>query len=289
MAERAKIPRLMLVTDSRRTRVPMLDLVDAAAAGGVDAVYLRDVVLPLPDLTAVVQEVRERVGAGITILVNGGPEVARAANTGLHLRERDFDIATARAQLPPAMVIGRSVHSVDSAQRATGADYVLAGHVYPSASKPGLTPLGLNRFAAIAEAAPCPALAIGGITPERVAEVVRAGASGLAVIGAITEADDPMVAAAALRTALDDALREQKELGMQDATTTAATIEIVVNGKSVTVPSRSTVHDFLASKRMTDAMAIVERNGEIVPRGDYPGTTLLPGDNLEVVHAVGGG
>ena len=76
---------------------------------------------------------------------------------------------------------------------------------------------------------------------------------------------------------------------MQDATATAATIEIVVNGKSVTVPVGATVHAFLAGKRMTDAMAIVERNGEIVPRGEYAATTLQPGDNLEVVHAVGGG
>jgi sulfur carrier protein len=50
-----------------------------------------------------------------------------------------------------------------------------------------------------------------------------------------------------------------------------------------------TVHDFLASKRMTDQMAIVERNGQIVPRGEYGETVLAEGDRLEVVHAVGGG
>lgn len=281
----------MLVTDGRRSRLPLLELVPAAVAGGVDAVYLRDVALPLPELAALVQGVRDRVGNGVAIQVNGGPAVARAAKTGLHLRERDSEIAAARSQLPPTTLLGRSVHTVESARGSTGADYVLAGHVYPSASKPGLPPLGLVGFAAIASAAPCPALAIGGITPERVAEVVRAGASGVAVIGAITEADDPQAAAASLRAALDAALRNQEqEVRMQDTTATAAsTFEIVVNGKSVTVPSGATVHDFLASKRMTDAMAIVERNGEIVPRGDYATTALQRGDNLEVVHAVGGG
>ena len=66
-------------------------------------------------------------------------------------------------------------------------------------------------------------------------------------------------------------------------------VEIVVNGKPVSVLAGATVHDFLVDKRMTDAMAIVERNGEIVPRGEYGNTVLQPGDRLEVVHAVGGG
>jgi sulfur carrier protein len=66
-------------------------------------------------------------------------------------------------------------------------------------------------------------------------------------------------------------------------------VEILVNGKPASVPMNATVHDFLASKRMTDAMAIVERNGEIVPRRNYGNTPLEAGDRLEVVHAVGGG
>ena len=66
-------------------------------------------------------------------------------------------------------------------------------------------------------------------------------------------------------------------------------VEIVVNGKPLSVFAGATVHDFLAGKRMTDAMAIVERNGEIVPRGEYGDTPLQAGDRLEVVHAVGGG
>jgi thiazole tautomerase (transcriptional regulator TenI) len=282
----------MLVTDSGRARLPLLDLVTAAVAGGVDSVYLRDVALPLPDLIRLVQEIRRRIGDGIGLLVNGGPETARGARTGLHLRERDIDVAAARAQLPPATLLGRSVHSVAAAAGSAGADYVLAGHVFLSASKPGLPPLGLDGLGAIAAAAPCPTLAIGGITPKRVAEVVRAGAAGIAVIGAIVEADDPRAATAALRAALDEALQEmRKEPGMSQEATTIATsiIGIVVNGKSITVPSGATVHDFLASKRMTDAMAIVERNGEIVARGDYAATPLQPDDVLEVVHAVGGG
>lgn len=79
---------------------------------------------------------------------------------------------------------------------------------------------------------------------------------------------------------------------MNDAsspTRTEAVVEFVVNGKLATMPNGATIHDFLASKKMTDAMAIVERNGAIVPRAEYGTTTLEAGDRLEVVHAVGGG
>ena len=73
------------------------------------------------------------------------------------------------------------------------------------------------------------------------------------------------------------------------STRSATTVEIVVNGKTETVPTGATVHDFLAGKKMTDAMAIVERNGVIVPRAEYGSTELQPEDCLEIVHAVGGG
>ena len=282
----------MLVTDGRRAHLPLFELIEEAVAGGVDAVYLRDVAPPLKDLASLVRGVQQRAGDRAMVLVNGAPAVARACGTGLHLRERETDIFAARSLLLPGTLVGRSVHSVEAAIASAGADYVLAGHVYPSASKPGLRPLGLAGVTAIVAAAPCPTLAIGGITPERVAEVVLAGAAGVAVIGAIVEADDPRAAAASLCAALNRTLEEKhKESSMPDEATTTVPgrVEIIVNGKSVTVPAGATVHDFLSSKRMTDAMAIVERNGEIVARGDYPATPLQHGDCLEVVHAVGGG
>jgi sulfur carrier protein len=136
-------------------------------------------------------------------------------------------------------------------------------------------------------------IAIGGITPGRVSEVIQTGARGVAVIGAIAEAGDPRAAARALRVAVDRALQHHQEEKSMSAEIVAesetSAVEIVVNGKPVSVFAGATVHDFLASKRMTDAMAIVERNGEIVPRGEYGNTPLQAGDSLEVVHAVGGG
>jgi thiamine-phosphate pyrophosphorylase len=197
----------MLVTDAGRARWPLGELVMAAVAGGVDAVYLRDVDLPLAELGELVRDLQEGIDEATVLLINGEPDAA-ALGTGLHLRQRDMDPGLARARLGPAALIGRSVHSVEEAAAAHGADYVLAGHVYPTPSKPGRTPLGLAGLAEIVAAAPCPVIAIGGITAERVAEVIRTGAAGVAVIGAIAAAADPRAAAATLRRALDDALSQ---------------------------------------------------------------------------------
>jgi len=283
----------MLVTDARRARMPLRDLVMEAAVGGVDAIYLRDANGLIDDLALTARTLRAQVGDEVVLLVNGGPQGALATGSGLHLRERDMAPDAARAVLGPGVAIGRSVHTAERAATAKGADYVLAGHVYPSPSKPGLPPLGIAGLANIVAVAPCPVIAIGGIKPDRVAEVIWAGARGVAVIGAIVEAGDPRAAARALRVAVDHALQHyQEEASMSSeisVRTDPSAVEIVVNGKPDSVVAGATVHDFLAGKRMTDAMAIVERNGEIVPRGEYGDTPLKAGDHLEVVHAVGGG
>ena len=291
-AARPRVPRLILVTDARRSRWPLLDLVGEAVAGGVDAIYLRGVDPASDDARALVHHLR-RFRYDAAVLVNGEPATARSLGVGLHLRERDEHPATARALLGPAVLIGKSAHAPAGAAGAAGADYVLAGHVFASKSKPGRRPLGVSGLRAMVNVAPCPTLAIGGITPRRVPRVVRAGAHGIAVVGAIAEADDPRAAAADLRAALDSAMSAQpKEAAVTEApgaTESAQQIEIVANGKTATVPIGATIHEFLAGRRMTDTMAIVERNGTIVPRAEYGTTELQAGDRLEVVHAVGGG
>jgi thiamine biosynthesis protein ThiS len=283
----------MLVTDARRARMPLVDLVREATAGGVDAIYLRDAAGSIDDLALTTRSVRAQIGDKVALLVNGGPQAALATGSGLHLREGDMTPSAVRTALGPVVSIGRSVHSPEGAVAATGADYVLAGHVYQSPSKPGLPPLGPAGLARIVAVAPCPVIAIGGITPDRVPEVIETGARGVAVIGAIVEAEDPRAAAEALRVAVDRALQHREEEVSMSAEITAenqtSAVEIVVNGKPISVFAGATVHDFLAGKRMTDAMAIVERNGEIVSRGRYGDTPLQAGDRLEVVHAVGGG
>jgi thiamine biosynthesis protein ThiS len=148
----------------------------------------------------------------------------------------------------------------------------------------------VNGCARIAAAVPVPLVAIGGINPERVPAVMAAGARGVAVIGAICEAHDPRAAARALRAAVDAArLCHEKGPEMDSALGPEPTFTIVVNGKPREVAAGATVHDLLASRKLADSMAIVERNGIILRRDSYATTVLSAGDQLEIVHAVGGG
>jgi imidazole glycerol phosphate synthase subunit HisF len=98
------------------------------------------------------------------------------------------------------VVLGRSVHSVDVAHQAShdGAEFVIAGTVYKSPSKPEVKPAGLSLISDITKDVSQPVLAIGGVTAEKVEELIKAGAAGVAVVSAITKAEDPKAAAEAL-------------------------------------------------------------------------------------------
>jgi thiamine-phosphate diphosphorylase len=154
---------------------------------------------------------------GAWLLVNDRIDVAMAVRSnGVQLGAASLPIAGARLLLGAGAVIGYSAHgALESVQAAAdGADFVLAGTVYASASHPGRSPAGLELLRSCAERAPVPIIAIGGVTAERVAEVASAGAHGVAVLGGVWHAADPAAAAAEydgqVRAAYDgDALQEQ--------------------------------------------------------------------------------
>ena len=121
----------------------------------------------------------------VPVVISSRVDVALASDAaGVHLPERDVLVHDARRLLGERL-IGRSVHSRDSAVAAEqdGADYVIYGPVWPSASHPDAAPVGLDALAEVAGAVRIPVLAIGGMDEERVAECLRAGAAGYAAIG----------------------------------------------------------------------------------------------------------
>lgn len=199
----------MLVTDRARLRGRRLeDVASQAVDGGVDAVQLREKDLPGGDLYELATSLRAALGDRALLLVNERADVALAAGAdGVHLPEHGLLGKAVREMVGEGCIVGRSVHSVDAAVRAEkdGADFVTVGTIYETASKPGAVPAGVELVGAVAEAVDVPVVAIGGITAENVAAVVQAGAGGVAVIGAIMDADDPKQAAARLRHALDAA------------------------------------------------------------------------------------
>lgn len=199
-------PCLMLVTDRALCggRDGLVAAVEAAVSGGVDAVQLREKDLSPPDLLPLARRLRE-VTLGRTLLIVNGPlDVALAAGAdGVHLPEE----APLVERSQPQFLIGRSVHSLDAARRAEaeGADYLIAGPVFETRSHPGRQPAGVALIEEVARAVRVSTLAIGGVTAERVDALVRAGASGIAVISAVLAEPDRREAAAALRAALDAA------------------------------------------------------------------------------------
>ena len=188
-------PPLLLVTDRTQARLPLEDVVAAACAGGCRWVSLREKDLAADAqvaLARILRPIAQRFGARLTL--HGDPALARTAGLdGVHL-PANGDAAAARAMLGPEALIGISIHSAAEAAalRATSVDYAIAGPAFLTASKPGYGPaLGTDGLAATCRAAPVPVVAIGGIEAPDVAEVIAAGAAGVAVMGSVMRAADP--------------------------------------------------------------------------------------------------
>ena len=205
---RDRIGRLHVITDTTvQDRFDHEELARLAVAGGADTIQLRDKLLGDEELTAVARKVLAVCRrAGVTFIVNDRIQVAAEAGAdGVHLGREDAPIAVARSALGPDAIIGGTAATAEEVAlvAASGADYVGFGHIYPTSTKqkPG-PPVGLDRLRRACGATRTPVIAIGGITEATAAEVVRAGAWGVAVVGAVCAADDPARAARELALAV---------------------------------------------------------------------------------------
>jgi len=199
--------RLYLCTDSRSRQGDLPDFLDAVLAAGVDIVQLREKGLEAR------QELRhlEVFAAaaqrhGKLFAVNDRADLAHAVRAPvLHLGQDDLPVAAARAVVGDGPVIGRSSHSpaqFDAAQAEPGVDYVCAGPLWATPTKPGRAATGPELLEHAAAAAVRPWFAIGGIDGSRLDEVLARGARRVVVVRAITEAEDPGAATAALAARL---------------------------------------------------------------------------------------
>jgi len=194
-------PILMLVTEPRPN---LPEIVAGAVAGGVNVVLWREKA-PAAGWERRARELREAAGCTL-LLVNGPLPLARASmSDGMHLPEDGMPIAEARRSAGADALIGRSIHSIESAIRAEeeGADYVIAGTIFASLSHPELVPAGIDFLREVCTAVKIPVIAIGGVGPENVADCLRVGAAGVAVLSPIMRATDPRIAAQAYRIAME--------------------------------------------------------------------------------------
>lgn len=196
--------RLYLVCDARPGGRELPSVLEAALAGGVDVVQLREKRMDDEALTAVA---RDAVGlctsAGALLIVNDRPRVALAAGAdGVHVGQDDTPVAEARALVGEDLLIGLSTHAPAEIDAAGEADYLGVGPIHATPTKPGRPAVGLELVRYAAAHAPKPFFAIGGIEQANIGAVLDAGATRVAVVRAIAEATDPEVAARALREAL---------------------------------------------------------------------------------------
>ncbi|MFD1773153.1 thiamine phosphate synthase [Paenibacillus rhizophilus] len=187
-------------------------LIAEAVHSLVDYIYLREKSCTANELFESVKEMCRRGVPLDKIVVNDRLDVALASGAGgVQLAGHSLPPAAARP-LAPELRIGRSVHSAAEAAAAAddGADYCLYGHVYATASKPGLPGRGLSGLAETVRACPVPVIAIGGIEPGNAGQVIRSGAAGIAVLSGICGAADPVAAAKAYRDAVRAARLERR-------------------------------------------------------------------------------
>ena len=164
-------------------------------------VQLREKDLSDHDLYDLGARVKDVIGGRANLIVNDRIDVALALNAdGVQLPEHGIPVAEARRTVGSDMLIGRSVHSVCGAIEAesSGADFLIAGTIFPSASHPSGPAQGTDFLHALCGKVSIPVLAIGGLTTQNVGKVIEAGCSGAAVISAISEAEEPGSAARTL-------------------------------------------------------------------------------------------
>jgi len=204
--------RVYVITDSHQARGRShREIAEAAIRGGATAVQLRMKDEPARVMLEAAREIAPLCrAAGVAFIVNDRVDVALISGAdGVHVGQDDLPARDVRALMGPRALIGVSAATVEEGEAAErmGADYLGVGAVYPTGTKPDAgAPVGLARLGEIRRAVHLPLVGIGGITADNAAAVIRAGASGVAVITAVTMAKDMAAATRRLRKEVDAAL-----------------------------------------------------------------------------------
>lgn len=187
---------IVLLTDRRQARRPLVEVVGAAVDAGLRRVVLREKDLPPEERAALAEALRAVLADVGGQLIVAGPDPL--GGSAVHL-------AAAGPYPPPDLaLVGRSCHDEAELSRLTTEHYAMVSPVFPTASKPGYgPPLGIDGLARLVARSPVPVLALGGVTPDNARECVAAGASGVAVMGAVMRAAGPAQVVRDLRSATE--------------------------------------------------------------------------------------
>ncbi|MDR2089681.1 MAG: thiamine phosphate synthase [Clostridiales Family XIII bacterium] len=207
---------LYLCTDRALARGRSLEaLVEAAIKGGVTMVQLREKEMNARDFLKAARAMRALTKRlGVPLIINDRVDIALTAGAdGVHLGGGDLPVRAARELAGGRLFIGATARSVEAARAAkeAGADYLGVGAMFPTGTKSDTVTIGPAALGAIREATGLPMVGIGGVNEKNAASVIRAGASGVAVVSAILSRDDAEAAARAIRTVVEDAMRRAAE------------------------------------------------------------------------------
>ena len=188
------IPCLCLVADTQifKNGLPG-NIVSKSIEAGVNMVQLRDKDALKLDFLKSATAIRLLTKPKPLFLINDRLDIAKTCEAdGIQLGEKSISVNLAR-RMTKTMLIGRSVHDIEGAiqAEADGADFLIVGTIFPSRSHPNIVATGLNLLKELAQIINIPFLAIGGISKDNIESVIKAGASGAAVISAISSANNP--------------------------------------------------------------------------------------------------
>ncbi|MGC1184200.1 MAG: thiamine phosphate synthase [Candidatus Dormiibacterota bacterium] len=270
--------RLYFVTDDGTPEGDLPTLIREVVAGGVDMIQLRRKGVDPAELGELAQVCRTICHEqGALFLVDDHVELAAAVGAdGVHVGQADREPGRVRGQLGADALIGLSTHSPEQVLQAANqpVDYLSAGPVHATPTKPGRPAVGFEHVSAAAMRSSLPVVAIGGLGPGNAATAVSAGADIVAVVRALAQARDPRTAARNLKAELE---------------TAKSWVRLQVNGQARKCPPGSSVLDFLERVGVAQDGIVIERNGEILRAVELDQTELTSGDELELVHLVGGG
>jgi thiamine-phosphate pyrophosphorylase len=204
--ERLARSRLYVVTDARERQGDLAEFLAEILDAGVDIIQLREKEAEVADLLKWGEVFREAAARnGALFILNDRPDVALALDAdGVHLGQEDLPMDEARAIMGPDAVLGLSTHSPEQWDSAAPeADYLCAGPVWETPTKPGRPAAGLGYVKYAASSGETrPWFAIGGIDVDNLARVLEAGATRIVVVRAVTEAPDPAASVHSLRERL---------------------------------------------------------------------------------------
>ncbi len=261
----------------------MLEVMEQAIKGGVDIVQLRNKTGDRVEIVEQAHQLRTLTRKyNIPFIVNDDVFIAKEVGAcGVHIGQEDMKLEEVRQIMGNDAIIGVSTHSLDQAMAAQegGADYIGAGPVFATPTKPGRKAVTVQYITEVAAKISIPFVAIGGIDLDNAAEVVAAGATRICAVRAITDSSSTEAVCRKFRSILNN---ESQQQYIDD--------KIFVNGRSVKLQACS-INGLLKELGHSHKQKhiIVELDGELVDRGSWDKHILAPQAHVELIQFVGGG